>query len=108
ATANRGISQREIRIDLDGTSKVFDCGVEMFPLDGVVDEFSQAVASAQVFFRRSRVSCLAGQFDLFVRTQLEPQSFDNTEHNRILNPDNVAGIGIDSFAPEDLAGADVE
>jgi hypothetical protein len=75
----------------------------------VINKSRQTIAAAQVLFRsRSVGSCLACQFVLFIGTQFEPQTFDDTLYDRVLDADDVAGFGVYSFTPENLAGANVE
>ena len=109
ATAQRGVSEREVGIDLDRAAEVFDRRVEMLALDRVINERGEAVATAQVFFRSGSVgSCLSRELDFLIRTQLETQSFDDALHDRVLHADDVAGVGVDSLTPKNLARAHVE
>src|SRR5690348_12560828 len=81
----------------------------MFAQDRVINERGQAVAAAEVLFRSGSVgSGLARQFVFLVGTQLQTQAFDDTLHDRVLHPDDIAGFSVDAFAPEDLTGANIE
>src|ERR1041384_89249 len=108
-TTKRRISEGKVRIDLDRTTEMFDCRVEMFALNGVIDELCEAVAPAQVLFGgggvRSRLPC---QFVFFIRAQLESQAFDDAMHDGVLYADDVAGIRVDALAPKDFTRANVE
>src|SRR6185437_1428384 len=81
----------------------------MFALDRVIDKRRETVATAQILFgRRSVGGCLSRQLDFLIRTKLEPQTFDDPLHDRVLHADDVAGVRIDTLAPENLAGTNVE
>src|SRR5829696_10483678 len=81
----------------------------MFALDRVIDKRRKAVASAHVLFRGGGIGRRAfGKLHFLVGTQFQAESFDDTLHDRVLHTDDVAGVRIDSFTPENLAGAYVE
>src|SRR5688572_4188877 len=81
----------------------------MLTLDSVVDEVGQAIAPAQVFFSGSRIGRrFTRELNFFIRPQLEPQSLNDALHDRVLHSDDVACVRIDSLAPENLAGPNVE
>src|SRR6185369_5489139 len=109
ATAESGISKREVRIDLDRSTEVFDCGVDIFTRDRVVNERRETISTTQVFFSRSRVgSRFPRELILFGGTQFKPQPLDDPLHNRVLNSNDVARIRVDSLTPENLARTHVE
>src|SRR6185369_15198860 len=109
ATSERGVSECEVWIDLDRAPEVFDRRIEMLTLDRVINKRRETVATTQVFFRRGSIgSCLSRELDFLIRTELESQSLDDALHDRVLHADDVAGIGVDSLTPKDLARSYVE
>ena len=104
AAAQAGIGERKLRIEFDGSLKVFDGRIDVFARDGVIDKLAQAVAPAQILFRGGRIRGAAlRQFNLLVGTQFQTQAFDDVLHYRILHANDVAGVGIDAIAPKNLA-----
>ena len=66
----------------------------------VIDKATHAVAPAQVLFgcaRNSRRSFR--QLVLLVSGQFQPQPVDDVLHNRVLDTDDVVGVGINTIAP---------
>ena len=81
----------------------------MSSFEGVIDERGQAISASQILVRGGRVSsCSLGKLYLLVWTKLQPQAFHYAFYNRILHANDVAGIGIDALAPENLARTDVK
>src|SRR5690349_24785980 len=81
----------------------------MFAFDRVIDKRRETVAAAQVFFGSGSVGSRAfRELHFLVWTQLEPESFDDPLHDRVLDADYVAGVSVDAFTPQNLAGAHVE
>ena len=75
----------------------------------MINELAHAIAPSQILLRSRRVrGANLCQLHLLVRTQLQAQPFDYVVLDCVLHANDVAGVGIDAIAPENLARSDVK
>src|SRR5581483_10105384 len=96
--------QRKRRIEISRSFEVLDRLVNVLARNRVIDETSQTVAAAQIFFvcfGVSRATLL--ELILFIRRQFEPQPIANLLRDRVLNVDDVGRVSVDATAPQQIA-----
>ena len=84
-------------------------GIAIFGVDRAEDKPAKIVAAAKIFFPGlGIVGHSTAEFFLFVIGELEPKAFENSLCDPVLQRQNVTAFGVDTIAPEDLAGQNIE
>ena len=98
-----------MRVELDRPLEIRDRGVAIVGVDRAENKPSKIVAAAEVLFPSLGVfgRPLAEFFGLEIG-ELEPQALEDPLGDAVLQGENVAALGVDAVAPENVARHDVE
>ena len=98
-----------MRVELDRIFEVLYRRVAVFFGKCSKDKPAKVISAAKVFFPSGgAVGRAAGELFLLVIRKLEPQPLEDALGDAVLNGEYVLPLGIDTVAPENVAGRDIQ